>query len=243
MTDENEKQTTNEFNDDPTLPWAEEIVADRSLEQEQSYAHFVELKQRYQSLLKQFAKVVRISDGYQRSLKEANLRLSTAASTDYLTGLSNRRRILDQIDAELSRSRRHDSPFCIVLADIDGFKGVNDSYGHEAGDRVLVFVADSMRSSVRREDLCSRWGGEEFLICLPQATLAQAVHVAEKLRTEIADATVKYQQMDIRITVSLGVAEYRPGSRIDELIREADIAMIGAKRTGKNRTCSFPDLS
>jgi len=243
MNDESERQTSNDFHDDPTLPWAEEITADRSLEREKSYVHFVELKQRYLALLKQFAKVVRISDGYQRSLKEANLRLSTAASTDYLTGLSNRRRILDQIDAELSRSRRHNTPFCIVLADIDEFKGVNDSYGHEAGDRVLMFVADSMRSSVRREDLCSRWGGEEFLICLPQATADQAVHVAEKLRTEIADSTVKYQQMDIRITVSLGVAEYRPGSKIDELIREADIAMIAAKRSGKNRTCSFPELS
>ena len=231
-----------EFRNDPVLTWAENVASDPAVQDEQSLGAFRELQTRYIALLKRFSKVVRISDGYQRQLKDANTLLDSAAHTDFLTGLSNRRDVRERLEIELGRARRHNGSVSVILADIDGFKAVNDQYGHEAGDLVLTEVAHRLKIGVRREDLCARWGGEEFLFCLPETALADAIHVAEKLRSRIAAAPVEYRGTEIRVTISLGVAEDRGSSRADDVVRAADTALSAAKQGGKNRVATVRDV-
>ncbi len=229
-----------EFQSDPTLMWAASIAADFRLHGEASYAHFLELRERYVALLRRFAKIARISDGFQLSLKELNLLLSTDARTDYLTGLSNRRDIVERLEGEISRTHRHRDPFSLIIVDIDRFKEVNDSHGHEAGDRLLEAVALALRASLRLEDYCARWGGEEFLICLTRASLEGALVVAEKLRSSIESLEIDYQGARISRTISLGVAQYTDGESLDEIVRGADRALIEAKQAGRNRVRARP---
>ncbi len=231
-----------EFSNDPVLKWAENVASDPAVQDEQSLEAFRVLQTRYIALLKRFSKVVRISDGYQRQLKDINTLLDSAAHTDFLTGLSNRRDVRERLEIELGRARRHHGSVSVILADIDGFKAVNDQHGHEAGDLVLTEVAHRLKIGLRREDLCARWGGEEFLFCLPETSLADAIHVAEKLRSRIASAPIEYRGTEIHATISLGVAEARGNSPVDDVIRAADEALFAAKRGGKNRVSTVPDV-
>jgi len=227
-----------EFRDDPTIAWAEVVAGNPAYKSESLHPLFIELLERYVGLLKRFVKVAKISDGYQLSLKELNVLLSTDARTDYLTSLSNRRDMLERLDTEISRASRYGDPFSLVLGDIDLFKQVNDEHGHEAGDRVIVAVADALRACIRREDHCARWGGEEFLICLPRAPLENALVVAEKLRAAVDGLRIDYDGEILSPTISLGVAEYRKGENVDDVIRGADRALFDAKEGGRNRVRS-----
>lgn len=219
---------------DQVLRWAEKVAADDSYRREGLYPHFLTLTNRYAALLKRFQKIAKISDGFQLSLKEVNAHLDDAARTDYLTGLPNRRDIIENIAREISRTERHGTPFSVIVADIDHFKVFNDSYGHQAGDLVLKAVADSLRRSLRREDFCARWGGEEFLICLPETVAASALAVAEKLRANVEGVAVTYDGAELGVTVSLGVSTHSDGESFNDVIRAADEAMLKAKRMGRN---------
>jgi len=189
----------------------------------------------YDKLLRRFHKTVSISDRYQSQLMELKTRLEVSASTDLLTGLPNRRKLMELLGAELSRVERHEGSFAVLIADLDHFKGVNDGHGHLAGDLLLQTIADTLRRALRAEDACGRWGGEEFLILLPETDLGQAARVADKLVAAVRRAAVDWEGNRLSVTLSVGVAAYRPGLTLDDCLRLADDALYGAKHQGRDR--------
>lgn len=190
---------------------------------------------RYTKLLRRFNKIVTISDSYQFQLRDLNMRLELMVRTDILTGLANRMEMLNQLGIEVKRSERHHKTFSLILGDLDHFKQINDTHGHLAGDRVLRQVAGRLRDNLRTEDVCARWGGEEFMILLPETSLDQAVVVAEKLAAAVREQDVVWDRQPIRMTISFGVGEFSAGSSIDEFIQRVDNALYAAKNTGRNR--------
>lgn len=163
------------------------------------------------------------------------MRMEYMARTDLLTGLSNRRDMVERLDRELSRYKRYGAPFSVILFDIDNFKQVNDRYGHDVGDKTLRTIAGVFGRELRKTDVCGRWGGEEFLVLCPETGPAEAFLVGEKCRRAIG-ATEMYSRLgDIRVTLSGGICGVEPGLGIDELIRRADEALYGAKGSGKNK--------
>jgi len=159
-------------------------------------------------------------------------RLDTLAHTDSLTGVLNRYRGVELIEHEILRAERYGHPFSIIFFDIDNFKTINDSYGHEMGDRVLVQVARTVEESLRKTDTLIRWGGEEFLILLPETALNDAVHLARKLRERIEN---RQSAIPLPVTASFGVTEWSGGQSLDNLISRADTKMYEAKHMGRNR--------
>ena len=158
------------------------------------------------------------------------------AITDDLTGLVNRRRFIEALDAEVERARRFGSPLTIVLADLDNFKQVNDEFGHHGGDVVLRAFADLIRSHVRDVDVSGRIGGEEFAILLPETDRAGAARVAERMRRSLNSVPISIsEQSAIHAASSFGVAELAAEQSGDDLLREADAALYRAKDEGKNR--------
>lgn len=196
---------------------------------------------RHIRLARQLRKLSRISDGYQRELKDLNEALKRSSHTDYLTGLANRRDMMDRLKAELSRAKRGRLPLTLLMVDVDHFKSINDTYGHETGDRVLCAIADTMRATLRQYDVCSRWGGEEFLVMLPGTGLKDGAIVAEKLREQISSIEVEHEGNRLSATISLGLACYRRGEPLTGLLQRADEAMYEAKRLGRNQVAVEPD--
>jgi diguanylate cyclase (GGDEF)-like protein len=160
------------------------------------------------------------------------------ASIDSLTGLMNRKTALARFDEEMSRHERTGSPFSCLLIDLDNFKEVNDTLGHQAGDRVIEAVSRVMARNVRRHDIVCRYGGEEFLVLLPETRLPAALTVAEKLREAVAHEQVDLSGNRVAITISCGVAEREQGEETDALIGRADAALYRAKGEGRNRVCA-----
>jgi diguanylate cyclase (GGDEF)-like protein len=164
------------------------------------------------------------------------------AITDDLTGLVNRRRFIDALQAEIERARRFGSPLTVVLADLDDFKGINDELGHHAGDDVLRSFARLIRSHVRDVDVPSRIGGEEFAILLPGTDSEGAVAVAERMRHSLSVVPVLLaDERTVRVTSSFGIAELAREQSGDDLMRAADAALYRAKAGGKNRVATDPD--
>lgn len=161
------------------------------------------------------------------------------AMTDYLTGLLNRRAFLERMEAELKRSIRENRALGIIIVDIDHFKKVNDSYGHQAGDVVLQHFAQCLVSSCRAYDFIGRYGGEEFIICIPGANLKQTAWTAERIRMTIYDNEflLPEQNMRLKITASLGISAMESGifKTADQLINQADDALYRAKAEGRNQ--------
>lgn len=158
------------------------------------------------------------------------------ALTDQLTALNNKRAFDQHILRELELARRHDHPLSLILIDLDFFKKVNDQYGHQAGDQVLMEVAARIRKTCRHSDLCFRLGGEEFAVILSQTDSDGAWTIAERIREAIASQPIQAGQHSINMTASLGLASYSPDEGRDELVRRADIALYAAKRDGRNRS-------
>ncbi|HIP43626.1 MAG TPA: diguanylate cyclase [Aquifex aeolicus] len=162
------------------------------------------------------------------------------ALTDSLTKLYNRRIFIEVAEKELSRASKFGDSFSIILLDIDNFKKINDTYGHDVGDIVLRTVAEVLKKNVRKMDMVVRWGGEEFIVMLPNTNLKNAVKVAEKLRKLIERTKMKLPSGEvINITVSVGVSSFKGQRSLDEIIKEADIALYTAKSRGKNRVEIF----
>ncbi len=155
------------------------------------------------------------------------------ARTDELTGLYNRRGMMEILTRELARARRQATPLALALADIDDFKCINDTFGHKQGDEVLKGVASSIAGCVRSTDAVARWGGEEFLILLPDTELAGAGRVAEKIRAAVADGVGGVILGTGTVTVTLGVSACGDGD-LDEAPRRADAAVYEGKAAGKN---------
>ena len=177
------------------------------------------------------ARVKRLQD----ELRQRNEDLDRISRTDALTGLRNRRHVEEYLAKLTSLARRNLEPIAVLVIDIDHFKSVNDEHGHEAGDAVLREVAGRMQDSVRLEDMVGRWGGEEFLVVLPNTTDQGAAELAERLRQVVADTPCRLADGDaVQVTISVGCA----ASLIDDagiLVRSADAAMYQAKQTGRNR--------
>ncbi len=170
----------------------------------------------------------------RRRLKRANLKLLELATTDVLTGLANRRHVSYQLEILLANVRRGNLELCVLLIDIDNFKRLNDSLGHQAGDKALRHIAGTLAASLREGDLLARWGGEEFLAVLPATDLAGAITVAERLRDAVASAPVVISELElIAIQVSVGVAEAADES-LDELVNRSDLGLYEAKGSGRN---------
>jgi diguanylate cyclase (GGDEF)-like protein len=168
-------------------------------------------------------------------LVEMNRSLDLATRIDPLTGLANRRDIMEKIEQEHSRAQRHQRTYSIIMADIDDFKQVNDTHGINYGDDVLFELSCVLRECVRSEDFCARWGGEEFLFLLPETGIEGALAVAQKINQSVAMTEFKVSKPGIRITVSLGLCEYQVGQTIDECLKKIEQALLQAKETGKNR--------
>ncbi|HVL01254.1 MAG TPA: ABC transporter substrate binding protein [Dongiaceae bacterium] len=164
----------------------------------------------------------------EERLKKVNLQLENQATTDHLTGIANRRHVTAQLNAEIGRSNRYAEPFSVILLDVDHFKLINDQHGHDAGDRVLKGIATLLRQTCRVVDSVARWGGEEFLILCPSTELADAVRLAELLRSRIEQQDFN---LNAPVTSSFGVAAHQSGQTLDNLIKAADSALYEAKIT------------
>jgi diguanylate cyclase (GGDEF)-like protein len=169
---------------------------------------------------------------------EFNARLLTLAETDELTGLANRRRLIERGRAEIARARRFGHPVTAMMIDLDHFKALNDTHGHAAGDRALKQVADVCRDTLRDIDLVARSGGEEFAVLLPETDLAKGLEVAERLRHAIYAIELPVGPDGARIAASVGIAELgKDEAVLDQLLARADKALYRAKAEGRNRVC------
>lgn len=173
---------------------------------------------------------------YEVTRERSELRLLELAQTDALTGLSNRIRLKETFERERSRAKREQTPFSLIVLDLDHFKSVNDNYGHEAGDLLLQRFASTLRKCLRASDLPARLGGEEFGILLANTNSDQAIEVSEKIRTCIEKMEVLFEGRTIRITVSGGIAELGvDGDSLRSLLGHADERLYHAKASGRNR--------
>jgi two-component system, cell cycle response regulator len=168
-------------------------------------------------------------------------RILELANTDALTGLLNRRAFMERLEQETARSRRDQTPLSFILTDIDHFKKVNDTYGHQAGDLVLRRFSKTLSASMRPYDFIGRYGGEEFVVCLSGADEREARSAAERMRRQIEEVEIALPDglQPIRITASFGISSYapEPGETMDLLIKRADDALYRAKDEGRNRVC------
>ncbi len=171
----------------------------------------------------------------EKALIQANKKLATLATTDPVTNLVNRRLIVSRIEQEKIRMERGAKPFTLIMVDIDNFKQTNDEFGHGCGDYVLVNMAELISLSLRKQDEVARWGGDEFLIMLPETDVDGAQVVAEKIRAKIAESPFFYRESKIPVTVTLGVGACEPGMGVGSCIRKADQALYFGKQTGKNK--------
>lgn len=173
----------------------------------------------------------------QDELKRSNELLRTLSITDPLTHLHNRRHLMEMVDKEFHRAARKGGALSLIILDIDYFKKVNDTYGHQEGDRVLASLAEIVRARLRSYDIAARYGGEEFVLLLPETPLGEARTIAERLRLEVQDHVFGGRLQNNVLTISLGVATY-PSScveSVDSLFRQADEALYRAKQGGRNR--------
>lgn len=171
---------------------------------------------------------------YLEELKYKNEKLENLATLDMLTGAYNRRKFEYFICLEIEKKKNYGSPFSIIMFDIDNFKGINDHYGHKKGDRILQDITALIKHTLRVTDKLFRWGGDEFIILLPELTLKNAFKVADKVRE-----TVQSYNFDIEnkeVTVSLGVGEYTLNENLDQFVTRVDKALLKAKSYGRNKT-------
>ena len=201
---------------------------------------FPELKARVRSMLR-IKRLQEALEERERELLEANERLRHMSQTDALTGLDNRRHLEERIDEMFAHAKRLDEPFSCVMCDLDKFKTVNDTFGHQAGDAVLKQFARILDEAAREIDRVGRYGGEEFMLLLPDALPEDAVTFAERVRQHVEGHTFTFEGGSSQLTVSSGVAGWpHPSiSNCDALVRSADEALYVAKRTGRNRVVLF----
>lgn len=173
-----------------------------------------------------------------RLQQEQRIRAEHLAEVDQLTGVYNRRGFERMMTPVLSTARRNQRNLCLLILDLDHFKNVNDFFGHAAGDEVLKQVARLLQNEIRQGDLLARWGGEEFLVLLPETSLEDAVIFAQRLRERCAACVIRHEQDQIQCTVSIGLSALSPDmDSFDELLQEADSYLYEAKSAGRNRVC------
>jgi len=174
----------------------------------------------------------------RKALEEELMRQAT---TDFLTGIANRREYIHLSERELSRAKRHDTPLAALSLDIDHFKRINDTYGHNTGDEVLRRLAQEVQANLREHDIFGRVGGEEFAVTLIECPIHEALEIAERLRLALAQTEISGAGRGGRFTVSIGVAGLRGGDSLDCLLARADDALYAAKRGGRNKVMLADD--
>lgn len=183
----------------------------------------------YDRQLRRVEKLMRISDGYQNSLREMSEALRRAALLDPLTGLGNRRYLMEQLTALNAQS----GDYTLGILDVDHFKSINDRFGHDAGDQALSGIAAVIRQAVAAPGFCGRWGGEEFLLVEPGVTLERGRQTAEAVRDGIRTMPLPF--CDTPITASMGLAMHRSGETFSDTLRRADRALRQAKGDGRDQ--------
>jgi two-component system, cell cycle response regulator len=196
-----------------------------------------------EELLARVESVMRIKNEHD-NLRKQNQRLAELSMTDPLTGLYNRRFLNERLKEELDRARRYQYPISCLMVDLDNFKDVNDHYGHLEGDRVLQHIALFLKNDSRVVDIVVRYGGEEFLLVLPQTDLGGAQVVGERFRMLVENTQFVEADPACRLTVSLGASAFATNAlrSTEELLKLADEALYEAKRSGKNRLVLAPQL-
>jgi diguanylate cyclase (GGDEF)-like protein len=184
------------------------------------------------SFLLYIGRINRRLKSMQEELQKANKFLDYHATRDALTKLYNRRRFNELLEGEMGRSRRYKMPLSLVMFDIDRFKNINDAYGHARGDSILEEIARVVADAIRKYDIFARWGGEEFMILVPNSNLEGTLLMAEKVRSTIEN----YAFTEVgTVTCSFGITEYKDGDSVDSLVIRADGALYKAKELGRNR--------
>ncbi len=188
-------------------------------------------------LNEQMAEMQRDLARSNRQLKASEARFKNLSVTDPLTGLANRRHLEELLNGEIERSQRYGEVFSLIMADIDHFKHVNDTYGHDIGDSVLRVFAGLLREQVRDCDLVARLGGEEFVVLLPRTDLASATASAERLR--VATRQMHASGFPERLSASFGVTHFGPGDTLHSLLKRVDEGLYAAKTRGRDRVVSL----
>lgn len=189
-------------------------------------------KENFSVFLNQLTLVLRRSSLYER--------LQELAITDSLTGLFSRRYMLERSEDELKRSKKFNLDFSLLLADIDHFKSYNDRYGHLVGDQILRNLGRTIKMNIRLIDLAARFGGEEFLILLPETDKIQAVNACERIRKAIEIEKIKAYDENLSVSCSFGIAGFPQDSlELADLIDKADFALYQAKKEGRNKVCMY----
>ncbi|HWJ93660.1 MAG TPA: GGDEF domain-containing protein, partial [Telluria sp.] len=184
------------------------------------------------ALVRGFNRLVGTLHEKERALMQSMAQLDQLAGTDALTGAWNRRHFHEVLPQELERAARYGHPLSLLMIDLDLFKSINDRFGHIAGDHVLQQVADCVRANLRKVDSLTRWGGEEFIVLLPDTTSDNAVLLAERIRASIAARPVEGAG---HITTSIGVAQLGANESWEQWLARADAALYAAKNAGRNR--------
>jgi two-component system cell cycle response regulator len=176
-----------------------------------------------------------------RAVNEENRRLSV---TDALTGAFNRRHLMEQLPIEIERSARYDHRLSLLMCDVDHFKKINDTHGHQAGDEVLKRVVELIRHKVRGTDWVARYGGEEFVIVLPETAYTNAMKVAESLRLVLSQLTIDFNGQTLHVTASFGVTGWDGGvpanASVDSMVACCDACVYDSKANGRNRVTAKP---
>lgn len=170
-------------------------------------------------------------------LKKANQKIEELLRTDKLTGLSNRRHFMEYFEKMISNAKRHSIPLSLVMCDLDKFKNINDSYGHDVGDKVLENMGELLQNETRDEDLAARIGGEEFTIILNSTSLENGKNYAERVRKKVSKLDIS--QLPENITISLGVTEFKESDDQESFLKRADKALYKAKNNGRNQVCAL----
>ena len=183
--------------------------------------------------------ILNLSEFIAMSISNAVLyeQANKLAVTDGLTGISNRQSVEKSLQIEFERSKRYNSPLSLILLDVDHFKDVNDTYGHQKGDEILIAFASLLKKACRANDIAARYGGEEFVMVLPQSNAQGAFKIAERVREEMMKISFTGNESNFAVTVSCGVAEFNKDyESINKLIAAADQALYKAKNGGRNKT-------
>ncbi len=173
-------------------------------------------------------------DALQKEVDQRTYALKHIASTDPLTQVANRRKLMEQAELEMARAQRHEEPLSVLLFDADHFKRINDNYGHAVGDQVLIHLCRLSEAVMRENDMIARYGGEEFVILLPHTDLTGASELAHRIQQRLLEQPFKYEGQQVLVTVSIGVARFFPDQSFTDLITDADKALYRAKQSGRN---------
>lgn len=214
---------------------------EQGFEREQALAEAKESHQREQTLRENLQTRSRQVEEANQKLNEANERLNLLARQDVLTGIFNRRHLLEELERNVLALQRYDTAYSLILFDIDHFKQINDTYGHQTGDLVLKAVTEQIATGLREIDAFGRWGGEEFLCILPNTSYEEALSCAERLCRQLAQSRLLESIPELAVTASFGVVTGSPLDDMDAIMSRADMALYQAKATGRNRVVGSND--